>query len=68
MYLSYSYSPCLCLLQGFVIVSALLVTAALEVVVEGKPPSGYAIAALPLVVTSTIIHQKYPYKAKPKKE
>jgi len=54
--------------KGFVIVSALLVTAALEVVVEGKPPSGYAIAALPLVVTSTIIHQKYPYKAKPKKE
>lgn len=52
--------------KGFVIVSALLVTALLEVVVEGKPPSTYAVAALPLVVSSTIIHQNYPYKAKPK--
>jgi len=52
--------------QGFVIVSALLVTALLEVVVEGKSPSSYAIAALPLVVSSTIIHQNYPYREKSK--
>jgi len=54
------------LVQGFVIVSALLVTALLEVVVEGKSPSSYAIAALAFVVSSTIIHQNYPYRAKPK--
>jgi UDP-sugar transporter A1/2/3 len=52
--------------KGFVIVSALLVTALLEVVVEGKAPSSYAIAALPLVVSSTIIHQNFPVKEKSK--
>jgi hypothetical protein len=52
--------------QGFVIVSALMITAMLEVVLEGKGLSGYVVAALPLVVSSTIIHQRYPYVPKAK--
>ncbi|GMN33770.1 hypothetical protein TIFTF001_004320 [Ficus carica] len=37
---------------GFVIVSALLVTALLQFVFEGKPPSLYCLVALPIVVIS----------------
>ncbi|BBN08049.1 hypothetical protein MPTK1_4g08410 [Marchantia polymorpha subsp. ruderalis] len=54
--------------KGFVIVSALLVTALLQVIVDGVMPSWLVFAALPLVVTSTIIHQKYPYVSKKKAE
>ncbi|KAL3688812.1 hypothetical protein R1sor_015121 [Riccia sorocarpa] len=54
--------------KGFVIVSALLVTALLQVIVDGAMPSWLVFAALPLVVTSTIIHQRYPYVPKKKAE
>ncbi|KAI4345243.1 hypothetical protein L6164_012383 [Bauhinia variegata] len=52
--------------KGFVIVSALLVTALLQFVFEGKPPSLYCLIALPLVVSSISIYQNYPYKVKKK--
>ncbi|KAK9949595.1 hypothetical protein M0R45_005112 [Rubus argutus] len=52
--------------KGFVIVSALLVTALLQFVFEGKPPSLYCLASLPLVVSSISIYQKYPYRVKKK--
>lgn len=55
--------------QGFVIVSALLVTALLQFIFDGKPPSLYCLVALPLVMTSISIYQKYPYRlVKEKKE
>ncbi|AQK53154.1 CMP-sialic acid transporter 5 [Zea mays] len=53
--------------KGFVIVSALLVTALLQFVYDGKPPSLYCLMALPLVATSIFIYQKYPYVDKKKK-
>ncbi|PON86138.1 Nucleotide-sugar transporter [Trema orientale] len=52
--------------NGFVIVSALLVTALLQFIFEGKPPSLYCLVALPLVVSSISIYQKYPYHVKKK--
>ncbi|CAA6664400.1 unnamed protein product [Spirodela intermedia] len=52
--------------KGFVIVSALLVTALLQFVFDGKAPSAYCLAALPLVVGSISIYQRYPYSVKPK--
>ncbi|KAJ0040296.1 UDP-N-acetylglucosamine transporter ROCK1-like [Pistacia vera] len=52
--------------KGFVIVSALLVTAFLQFIFEGKPPSPYCLIAFPLVVTSISVYQKYPYKVKKK--
>ncbi|KAI3462068.1 hypothetical protein Pfo_018731 [Paulownia fortunei] len=52
--------------KGFVIVSALLVTALLQFIFDGKPPSPYCLGALPLVVTSISIYQKYPYRVKKK--
>ncbi|XP_052189365.1 UDP-N-acetylglucosamine transporter ROCK1 [Diospyros lotus] len=52
--------------KGFVIVSALLVTALLQFIFDGKPPSLYCLLALPLVITSISIYQKYPYQAKKK--
>ncbi|CAL5214425.1 unnamed protein product [Lathyrus oleraceus] len=52
--------------KGFVIVSALLVTALLQFIFEGKPPSLYCLLALPLVVCSISIYQKYPYLVKKK--
>ncbi|KDO56574.1 hypothetical protein CISIN_1g016767mg [Citrus sinensis] len=52
--------------KGFVIVSALLVTAMLQFIFEGKPPSLYCLIALPLVVSSISIYQKYPYQVKKK--
>ncbi|XP_078441302.1 nucleotide-sugar transporter family protein [Wolffia australiana] len=52
--------------KGFVIVSALLVTAFLQLMFDGKLPSPYCLAALPLVVSSIFIYQKYPYSLKPK--
>uniref|UniRef100_A0A7N0T6V8 Nucleotide-sugar transporter n=1 Tax=Kalanchoe fedtschenkoi TaxID=63787 RepID=A0A7N0T6V8_KALFE len=54
--------------KGFVIVSALLVTALLQFIFDGKPPSLYCLAALPLVVVSISIYQKYPYRIKKKEE
>ncbi|KAJ6929328.1 hypothetical protein NC652_013266 [Populus alba x Populus x berolinensis] len=48
--------------KGFVIVSALLVTALLQFLFEGKPPSIYSLVALPLVMSSISIYQKYPYQ------
>ncbi|CDP01453.1 unnamed protein product [Coffea canephora] len=51
---------------GFVIVSALLVTALLQFVFDGKPPSLYCLVALPLVITSVSVYQKYPYRVKAK--
>ncbi|KAI7743321.1 hypothetical protein M8C21_025831 [Ambrosia artemisiifolia] len=53
---------------GFVIVSALLVTALLQFVFDGKPPSLFCLVALPLVMTSISIYQKYPYHIKKKEE
>ncbi|XP_068641162.1 UDP-N-acetylglucosamine transporter ROCK1-like [Aristolochia californica] len=44
--------------KGFVIVSALLF--------DGKPPSVYSLLALPPVVGSITIYQKYPYRGKKK--
>uniref|UniRef100_A0A5B6YSD4 Putative CMP-sialic acid transporter 5-like n=1 Tax=Davidia involucrata TaxID=16924 RepID=A0A5B6YSD4_DAVIN len=52
--------------KGFVIVSALLVTALLQFIFEGKSPSLYCLLALPLVISSISIHQKYPYLVKKK--
>ncbi|KAK1288374.1 CMP-sialic acid transporter 5 [Acorus calamus] len=52
--------------KGFVIVSALLVTALLQFVFDGKPPSPYCLVALPLVISSISIYQKYPYTSKKK--
>ncbi|KAH6821975.1 Nucleotide-sugar transporter family protein [Perilla frutescens var. hirtella] len=52
--------------KGFVIVSALLVTALLQFIFDGKPPSPYCLVALPLVATSISIYQKYPYRVKKK--
>ncbi|CAL1386227.1 unnamed protein product [Linum trigynum] len=52
--------------KGFVIVSALLVTALLQLVFEGKSPSAYCVVALPLVLTSISVYQKYPYQVKKK--
>ncbi|XP_057251865.1 UDP-N-acetylglucosamine transporter ROCK1 isoform X1 [Beta vulgaris subsp. vulgaris] len=52
--------------KGFVIVSALLVTALLQFIFDGKPPSPYCLVALPLVITSISIYQKYPYRVKKK--
>jgi UDP-sugar transporter A1/2/3 len=53
--------------KGFVIVSALIVTALLQYVFDGIPPSLYVLLSLPLVVTSIIIYQRYPYQVKEKK-
>ncbi|PIA55206.1 hypothetical protein AQUCO_00800140v1 [Aquilegia coerulea] len=52
--------------KGFVIVSALLVTAMLQFLFDGKPPSQYCLLALPLVISSISIYQKYPYRIKKK--
>ncbi|XP_027366023.1 CMP-sialic acid transporter 5 isoform X1 [Abrus precatorius] len=52
--------------KGFVIVSALLITALLQFIFDGKPPSLYCLVALPLVVSSISIYQKYPYQVKKK--
>lgn len=52
--------------KGFVIVSALLVTALLQFIFDGKPPSVYCLIALPLVMTSISIYQKYPHRIKKK--
>lgn len=52
--------------KGFVIVTALLVTALLQFIFDGKPPSFYCLVALPLVITSISIYQKYPYRIKKK--
>uniref|UniRef100_A0A803KSK1 CMP-sialic acid transporter 5 n=1 Tax=Chenopodium quinoa TaxID=63459 RepID=A0A803KSK1_CHEQI len=52
--------------SGFVIVSALLVTALLQFIFDGIPPSPYCLVALPLVITSISMYQKYPYRAKKK--
>ncbi|OAY67795.1 CMP-sialic acid transporter 5 [Ananas comosus] len=54
--------------KGFVIVSALLVTALLQFIFDGKPPSLYCLAALPLVIISIFIYQKYPYIDRKKKD
>ncbi|XP_059644363.1 UDP-N-acetylglucosamine transporter ROCK1 [Cornus florida] len=52
--------------KGFVIVSALLVTALLQFVFDGIPPSFYCLLALPLVISSISTYQKYPYRIKKK--
>ncbi|KAG2711894.1 hypothetical protein I3843_04G091800 [Carya illinoinensis] len=52
--------------KGFVIVSALVATALLQFVFEGKPPSFFCLVALPLVLCSISIYQKYPYQVKKK--
>ncbi|KAF5192153.1 Nucleotide-sugar transporter family protein, partial [Thalictrum thalictroides] len=52
--------------KGFVIVSALLVTAMLQFLFDGKPPSQFCLLALPLVISSISIYQKYPYRIKKK--
>ncbi|KAE8697383.1 CMP-sialic acid transporter 5 [Hibiscus syriacus] len=52
--------------KGFVIVSALPVTAMLQFLFEGKPPSTFSLMALPLVINSVSIYQKYPYRVKNK--
>ncbi|RAL43964.1 hypothetical protein DM860_014101 [Cuscuta australis] len=52
--------------KGFVMVSALLVTALLQFIFDGKPPSVYCLIALPLVMTSISIYQKYPYRLEKK--
>ncbi|CAA7025246.1 unnamed protein product [Microthlaspi erraticum] len=54
--------------KGFVIVSALLVTALLQFAFEGKPPSSYCLVALPLVISSISMYQKYPHLDKKKKK
>jgi UDP-sugar transporter A1/2/3 len=51
-----------------VIVSALLVTALLQFIFDGKPPSVYCLMSLPLVMASIFIYQKYPYVDRKKKD
>jgi len=63
LFISTKFSRCV---QGFVIVSALLVTALLQFMFEGKPPSVYCLVALPLVMSSISIYQKYPYRVNKK--
>ncbi|KAI0499139.1 hypothetical protein KFK09_020040 [Dendrobium nobile] len=53
---------------GFVIVSALLVTALLQFIFDSKSPSLYCLAALPLVMSSIFIYQRYPYAARKKED
>eukprot|EP00850_Spirogloea_muscicola_P019668 SM000196S05360 [mRNA] locus=s196:35282:37749:- [translate_table: standard] len=52
--------------KGIAIVAALAVTAVLQVLVDGAPISPHVFLALPLVVTSTIVHSKFPYINKPR--
>ncbi|XP_031492054.1 UDP-N-acetylglucosamine transporter ROCK1 [Nymphaea colorata] len=52
--------------KGFVIVLALIVTALLQFIFDGKPPTLYCLMAFPLVVMSVSIYQKYPYRIKRK--
>ncbi|KAL7255070.1 hypothetical protein ACSBR1_009267 [Camellia fascicularis] len=52
--------------KGFVIVSALLVTAFLQFIFDGKPTSLYCAVALLLVICSISIYQRYPYCVKRK--
>ncbi|KAE8665976.1 CMP-sialic acid transporter 5 [Hibiscus syriacus] len=52
--------------KGFVVVSALLVTAMLQFLFEGKSPTTYSLMALPLVISSVSIYQKYPYRLRNK--
>ncbi|KMZ74079.1 CMP-sialic acid transporter 5 [Zostera marina] len=54
--------------KGFVIVSALLVTAFLQYAFDGKHPSLYCLAALPLVILSTTIYHRYPPGVKKEKK
>ncbi|XP_044951155.1 UDP-N-acetylglucosamine transporter ROCK1 isoform X2 [Hordeum vulgare subsp. vulgare] len=54
--------------KGFVIVLALLVTALLQFIFDGKLPSLHCLVALPLVMTSIFIYQKYPYVDRKKKD
>ncbi|KAG0471192.1 hypothetical protein HPP92_015738 [Vanilla planifolia] len=54
--------------KGFVIVSALLVTALLQFVFDSKPPSVFCLVALPLVMSSIYVYQKYPYVARKKED
>nr|GMC91288.1 CMP-sialic acid transporter 5 [Ipomoea batatas]GME03808.1 CMP-sialic acid transporter 5 [Ipomoea batatas] len=52
--------------KGFVSVSALLVTGLLQFIFDGKPPSLYCLVALPLVIASITIYQKFPYRVRKK--
>ncbi|URE32547.1 Solute carrier family 35 [Musa troglodytarum] len=40
----------------------------LQFIFDGKPPSVYCLAALPLVISSIVIYQKYPYVARKKED
>ncbi|OUZ99324.1 Nucleotide-sugar transporter [Macleaya cordata] len=42
--------------------ATLLVTAILQFIFDGRPPSMYCLLALPLVISSISVYQKYPYK------
>ncbi|CAI5973340.1 unnamed protein product [Closterium sp. NIES-64] len=50
--------------QGFVMIIALLVTAAAQLLLEGEPPPLLVWLAFPLVVASTHMHAAYPYVEK----
>ncbi|GJP43846.1 hypothetical protein CLOM_g3252 [Closterium sp. NIES-68] len=52
--------------KGFVMIIALLVTAAAQLLVEGEPPPLLVWAAFPMVVASTHMHAAYPYVEKKK--
>lgn len=54
--------------KGFVIVSALVITALLQFVFDGTQLSVYTLSAMPMVATSVIIYQRYPYRAKSKEQ
>ncbi|CAI5461163.1 unnamed protein product [Closterium sp. Yama58-4] len=47
--------------KGFVMIIALLVTAAAQLLLEGEPPPLLVWVAFPLVVASTHVHAAYPY-------
>lgn len=53
--------------KGFVNISALLVTAVAQYLVDGIQPSMFVWIAMPLVVGSTYAHMQYPYVDKTKK-
>ncbi|CAI5487682.1 unnamed protein product [Closterium sp. Naga37s-1] len=50
--------------KGFVMIIALLVTAAAQLLLEGEPPPLLVWVAFPMVVASTHMHAAYPYLEK----
>ena len=50
------------LVQGFIVIASLLVTAGAQLLFEGEMPPLLVWIAFPLVIISTYVHANYPYK------